>query len=208
MIVKALLIEYNVIKPHQKRKYSKIKKTKVSQEFKDIYKYIELKYAKDLEKNRKNLIKSIINCAILFIVSFVLFIVLVSVLKVKTKSGIELIGMLCVSIVMYGSYKYTKCNSIYIENFKTKVVKNLLEYINPNMEYYPNGGNGIAEHYANVNFDDKKFNKIVTDDYIEGNDKNNTRIEMANILVTDINDKENAIYEGIFSVTQIIKKII
>lgn len=201
VLLRTLLIESGTIKPHIKHKHNKIKKKTVSKRFQEIYNYIESEYAKDLESNRKKLIKYMIICAVLFIISCLLFLFLVTNLRIHTRLGYKLIGFICIPIIMVGVHSYLKYNKIYKENFKDKIIKNLFKYINPNLQYDPIGGNNLHKYYLDAGFKGD-FNKFITDDYIEGCHENNINLKMANIALGD-NDKTKFLYEGIFSVTEI-----
>ena len=201
-----MIVSFNVAKPHKKYKHSKIKKTKISYQFKELYDYIETEYASELEKNRKNLLKSIAICIILFIISFILYIFLDRLLDFNTKNGQKILGIVFIPAVMYFIYKYKKYNKIYVENYKDKIIKNFVIYINNNLNYHQYGGKHLFNYYLNAKFDDKNFNSFVTDDYIEGFNENNTKIEMCNIALENVNDKGeflNLSYEGIFSITKL-----
>lgn len=201
-VVETMVTSFGVEKPHKKHRYSKIKKSKISYEFKELYNHIENEYASELEENRKKLLKSIIICFILFIMAFVLFIML----DVKTKFGRKIIAIPFVPAVMYYTFKYKNINKIYTENFKEKIIKNFVKYINNSLTYHQYGGKSLIKHYLDAQFEDKEFNKINTDDYIEGYNNNNTNIQMCNISLENVNSNGeflNLIYEGIFSVSQL-----
>ena len=201
-----MIVSFNVAKPHKKYKQSKIKKTKISYQFKELYDYIESEYASELEKNRKNLLKSIIICIILFIISFILYIFLDKLLDFNTKNAQKILGIVFIPAVMYFIYKYKKYNEIYVENYKDKIIKNFVTYINNNLNYHQYGGKHLFNYYLDAKFDDKNFNSFVTDDYIEGFNENNTKIEMCNIAIENVNDNGeflNLSYEGIFSITKL-----
>lgn len=203
LLIRDILIGCKIIKPHKKRKYSKIKRSKASPRFKEIYNLIEAKYGKELEKNRINAIISPIVFGILFLISVPLFLLLGGFLleKIGNGSGVVFSGIICFCISFSGLYYYVKSSSTYKENFKKNVIKNLLEYINPYLKYNPEGDQSIAVDYKNANFNNEEFSNIIIDDYISGKDNNDVKVEMANILVR--NNKNEDIYEGIFSVTKI-----
>lgn len=204
-VAETMIVSFGVAKPHKKHKYTKIRKTKISYKFREMYNYIETEYASELEENRKKLIKSIITCFILFMIAFLLYMLLNQMLDFNTRNG-KILGILFIPAVMYYIYKYKKCNEIYVENYKGKIIKNFVEYINHNLNYYQHGGKDLLNYYLDAKFEDREFNNFVTDDYIEGYNENGTNIEMCNIALENVNDKgefKNMVYEGIFSVTEL-----
>lgn len=205
-VTENMITSFGVAKPHKKHKYRKIKKVSISNNFKDIYYYIEKEYANELEENRKKLIKSIIICLILFIIGFLLFLVLKVNLNINTKKGAAILGIPFIPVLIYYNYKYKKYNDIYIENYKDKIIKNFVKYINHNLNYHQYGGKNLLSYYLDAKFDDIEFNNFVTDDYIDGYNENSTSIQMCNIALENVNNKGeflNMIYEGIFSVTKL-----
>lgn len=202
IIFSSLLIESGTIKPHIKHKFKKIKKANMSERFKEIYKYIEKEYGSELERNRRKLIKSIIFCIVLVILTFIMFIVLVDRLNISTKFGLELLGAVCISIIMYGVYKYSKSNKLYKDNYKEYVIKNLFKYINHNFYYDASGGKNLLNAYIEADYGEK-FNNFLADDYLKLDAEGEPNIKMANIALEDINNKDKFLYEGIFAVTQL-----
>lgn len=205
-VTENMITSFGVAKPHKKHKYKKISKVSISDNFKDIYHYIETRYANELEVTRKKLIKSIIICLILFIIGFLLFLVLKANLKIHTKKGAVILAIPFIPLLIYYNYKYKKYNDIYIENYKDKIIKNFVKYINHNLNYHQYGGKNLLSYYLDAKFDDNKFNKFVTDDYIDGYNENGTSIQMCNIALENVNNKGeflNMVYEGIFSATKL-----
>lgn len=195
---------FDVVKPHKKQKHSKIKNAEPSQKFKEIYQYVESKYGKELEKNRIKSIISSVLYIVLFFVAFFVFILLAGLLsELLDDFAIQISGIISLCIGMFGAYYYTKCNAAYKESFKNNVIKNFVKYINPALDYYPDGGLNMIDQYKNANFDNEKIINVTTDDYIKGIDNNNVRIEMANIFAESKHLDKNIVYEGIFSATQI-----
>lgn len=205
-VSETMVTSFGVAKPHKKHRHKKIKKTAISNKFKGIYNYIETEYASELEENRKKLIKSIIICFILFVIGFLLYILLKERLDLNTSRSRRILGIPFIPAVIYYIYKYKKYNGLYVENYKNKIIKNFLEYINHNLNYHQYGGKGLLNYYLDAKFEDNEFNSFVTDDYIEGYNENSTNIEMCNFALENVNDKGeflNMAYEGIFSVTQL-----
>lgn len=205
-VSETMIVSFNVAKPHKKYKHSKIKKTKISYQFKELYNYIEKEYASDLEKNRKKLLKSIATCIGLFIISFILYFLLCKFLNYDIREKTGILGIVFIPAVIYYMYKYKKYNEIYLENYKDKIIKNFVTYINNDLVYYQYGGKHLFNYYLDANFNDKYFNSYVTDDYIEGYNSNNTKIEICNITLEKLNDNGEFLdlsYEGIFSVTKL-----
>ena len=56
-VAHTMTVSFGVQKPHKKNRYTKIRKTEKSNEFKELYNYIEMKHGNELEINRKKLIK-------------------------------------------------------------------------------------------------------------------------------------------------------
>lgn len=205
-VSETMVTSFGVAKPHKKHRHIKVKKTAISNKFKDIYNYIETEYASELEENRIRLIKSIIICSILFVIGFLLYIILKECLDLNTSKSGRILGIPFIPAIIYYMYKYKKYNEIYIYNYKDKIIKNFVGYINHNLNYHQYGGKDLLNYYLDAEFDDHKFNHFVTDDYIEGYNENGTSIQMCNISLENINEKDeflNMIYEGIFSVTKL-----
>lgn len=205
-VVETMVVSFEVAKPHKKYRHAKIRKTTVSYKFKEMYSYIEKEYASELEENRKKLIKSIIICFILFMIAFLLYIILNQMLDINTRNGHRILGIPFIPAMMYYIHKYKKYNRVYVENYKEKIIKNFMEYINHNLKYHQYGGKGLLNYYLDAKFEDREFNRFVTDDYIEGYNENSTNIELCNISLENVNEKGeflNTVYEGIFSVTHL-----
>lgn len=201
-----MIKSFGIAKPHKRYKYSKIRKTKVNNKFKEIYEYIEKEYANNLEENRKKLINSMIICLILFIISFTVFLLFKITIDTNANDKDTILGIFFISVVIYYSYKYKKYNNEYVQNYKDKIIKNFVEIINHNLNYYKTGRKGILKLYQGASFSDKQFNSFSVDDYITGYNEDGTSIEMCNIALENINKKGeflNIIYEGIFSITQL-----
>lgn len=205
-VVETMVVSFRVARPHKHHRHNKIRKATVSYKFKEVYNYIEKEYASELEENRKKLIKSIIICFILFIIAFLLYMILDKMLDLNTRNGRKILGIPFISAVIYYIYKYKKYNGIYVENYKDKIIKNFVGYINHNLNYHQYGGKGLLNYYLDAKFEDREFNSFVTDDYIEGYNENGTNIEICNIALENVNEKGeflNTVYEGIFSITQL-----
>ncbi len=205
-VIETMVLSFGIAKPHKRHMHTKIKKSKVSKEFKKIYHYIETNYAKEVEKNRKTLLKSIIICLVLFIISFSLLLFLRQTLDIKSKNGYGILGLLFIPLVIYYTYKYKKYNTAYLQVFKSKIIHNFVNYINPNLYYHQYGGKHLLHYYLDAKFKGHPFSRFVTDDYIEGYLDNSTNIEMCNISLENVNENGellNLVYEGIFSVTQL-----
>ena len=201
-VVETQVKSFGIAKTHKNKKHKKIRKTAISYEFKEIYNYIEEQYARELEENRKKLIKSIIICMILFVIGITLCIVI----HFNTQKGYSILGIVFLQVVLYHVYKYKKYNDIYVKNFKDKIIKNFVKCINYNLEYHQNGGKNLYYDYLDAKFEDKQFNRFSTDDYIEGFYENGTNIRMSNIALENYNKNGeflNMVYEGIFSVTKL-----
>ena len=190
--------------------YTKIRKTATSNEFKKIYNEMEDKYATELEEKRKKLLESIIICFILFIIALVLSIIVLVKLNLIHKRRWGIIGILFVPMCMYYMHNYKKYNTMYVQDFKDKIIKNFVHHINTNLNYYQQGGKELLNSFLDANFKEKQFNDFSTDDYIEGYNSDGTGIQMCNVSLKNRNDKGeliNIVYNGIFSVTKINKQI-
>lgn len=202
-VVQSFLETFGVVKPHKKHFHRKIRKTHISNKFKELYTYLENKYLPEIEKHRKKLVSSMIIFSILFSISFIFYMILIE--KLNISKG-RILGFLFIPPIIYDIYKYKKYNKIYTKNFKEKILKNFVETINHTLSYYPDGGKQIINYYLDANFEDKQFNSFVTDDYIIGRNENNTKIQMCNISLENVSPKgnfQNIVYEGIFSVTKL-----
>ena len=209
-VAHTMTVSLGVQKPHKKNRYTKIRKTEKSNEFKELYNYIEMKHGNELEINRKKLIKSIIICIVLFTISFILYVFLRKLFDIGFNNGYRrgrMLGLVFLPAGFYYIYKYKKYNEIYVNNFKNKVIKEFVEHINNKLKYYRNGGKHLYNFYLEAKFENNvKFNSFLTDDYIEGYNEDGTSIQMSNISLENVNSKGetlNVVYDGIFSVSQI-----
>lgn len=203
-VVENFLISFGIIKPHITHRFVKVKKNHIDAKFKELYNYIENKYAKDLEIDRRTLIKSFCICFILFMIAFFIFIFLKNKLDIKGRGGI--FELLFIPTVFYYTHNYKKYNRNYVENYKEKIIKNLLEYSNSQLSYNKYGRKGLVDLYLDAQFLDNQFNNFVSDDYIEGYNEDGNKIEMCNFALENVNTKGeflNIVNEGIFSVSQL-----
>ena len=208
------MVEYlGITKPHKKRRFSKIRKTIASEDFKKLYENIEKEYGQEIEKNRKKTIKTIIICLLLFAIEFSLLMFLSYIFKINLRYLFRKLKYIFIMPILYFFYKYKEYNDEYKRSFKRKIIKNFIQYINPNLKYIQNGGKSLHNYYIDANFEDEKdenFNTFETDDYIEGYSKEGIFIQISNISLQK-KDARNIflkmIYEGIFSVTKLNKYI-
>lgn len=179
----------------------------MSDKFIDTYNYIVETYAKELEQNRKTLLKSIIICLVLFAIAFAVFLVLKIKFDIHSKAGYYLLGILFIPAAFYYVYKYKIYNNLYLENYKSKVIKNFVE-TNSGLTYNQSSEKSLMSSYLQAGFLDKGFNNFVSDDYIYGNIKNSEKLAICNFALQNVTKKgefKNVVYEGIFSETEINK---
>lgn len=210
-VVNSFLISLGISKPKIKHLHSKIRHTKPSNKFKSIYENIfNVEANQQLEKNRKSLIKSICICIIIFSICFSIWLIVKIKFKINTKSGNIVLGFIFVPTILYFTYKYKKYNDIYINGYKERVIKEFISNVSHNLNYYANGNEQMLNYYENAEFKDKEFNNFFTDDYIEGNIDNGSFLQLTNFALRNLTEKgefKEVIYEGIFSVTEINKKL-
>lgn len=195
----------------KRHNHLKIKKNKISDEFKEMYEYIVHTYAKELEENRKKLLKSLMVCIILFLITTSIVILIFDKLNIdlNKRSG-WYIFLLYLPTIFYYTHEYKKYNDIYRKNYKMKVIKNFVEHINPSLTYTPTGAKWLLDYYLDAKFDEESFNKFVTDDYIVGRNKDGSSIEISDIALENVNEKGEFLklfYAGIFSVSTINKNL-
>lgn len=135
-----------------------------------------------------------------------LYVFLNEIFDFKTSKGGKILGIVFIPFAIYFAYKYKKYNKIYMDNYKDKVIKNFVTYIDNSLNYHQHGDKQLLNHYLDANFEDKNFNTFGADDYIEGYNPNCTKIELCNISLENTNEKGellNLVYEGIFSITKL-----
>lgn len=197
-----------VAKPHKRQKHTKIRKTEVNEKFRFMYNQIEEQYASDLEEKRKKLIKSGGICLILLAITILIYVFLRVVLRINIGRHNKMMMSIFIIPAFYFIYKYRRYNKIYVESFKSKIIRNFVKYIDNNLNYEQYGGEWLLDNYLDAEFEDKEFNKFVTDDYIEGYNKDDIHIEMCNFSLENVNRNDeflNLVDEGIFSITQLNK---
>ena len=123
-------------------------------------------------------------------------------MRLNNKNVYNIIYVIFLPTVFYYLYKYKNYNGIYTNSYKEIIIKNFIENINSNLTYSPNGKNELLNNYLDANFDNRSFNKFVTDDYIIGSNEDGMLIELCNISLENMsarNELLDLIYEGIFS---------
>lgn len=123
-------------------------------------------------------------------------------MRLNNKNVYNIIYVIFLPTVFYYLYKYKKYNGIYTNSYKEIIIKNFIENINSNLTYSPNGKNELLNNYLDANFDNRSFNKFVTDDYIISSNEDGMLIELCNISLENVsarNELLDLIYEGIFS---------
>lgn len=206
-ILHIFLKVFNPSKSHKKYSYKKIKQTTMSLYFKDMFNYLESKYSVNLENQRKKVIVATIIYSIFLSILFVLVIFSTYSHKFSHNSAVaKILISLSVLPLGYAFFKYRKYNKIYVENFKENIIKNFVGYINHNFNYSMYGGANLLNPYLDAEFDDISFNKFVTDDYIEGETKYGSYMQICNISLENVDSRDhflNIVYEGMFSASKL-----
>lgn len=176
-----------------------------SEKFEQIYSKIVEKNSEDLESSRfgaKN--ETIINIAIISIIIIIGFAFYHFLYKTFYPND-ELVRFIIsiyiiVSILIYIIAKPKKHNSKvvkYKNDFKTKVIKALLDSFGENLSYYPNQGINSSS-YLDAEFE--KYDKYSSEDLIQGILKNNCNFSMAEIstVYTTKDSNDNEITQELF----------
>ena len=209
-VVRSFAISLGVTTPRKKHKHSKIIHTRISNDFKDMYEYILATYAMQLESNRKELLKSIMICIILFAISFTIWLILKITFDISSKSGNIVLAIIFIPTIFYYVFKYKRYNKTYISNYKDKIIRNFVEHINHSLTYHEHGSKKLSNYYLEAEFEDREFNNFESDDYIEGYKEDGTNIKLGNFALRNVSEKgefRNVVYEGIFSVAEINKHL-
>lgn len=202
IIYKVVKVFFEILNPHKKMKFKKIRKREITKEFKDAYKYVKKEYGIELEKERKKFLVSLIIAWTIFILLGIIAFVLI----IQTENEIpeEVITLLFLPAFVYYYAKTCSYNKVYVKTYKNTIIRNFVKTINPDLYYEQDGMLGVMNTYLEAGFDDKDFKTFYADDHINGYTDNFTKIDLNNVTLGKANDENEffeIIYEGIFSTT-------
>lgn len=209
-VVSTMTSSFGIAKPHKRYKHKFLKKHIIDKDFSEIYSQIQAEYTNNLEVKRKQLLIIILICLTLLIISIILFLLIKIKLNINGKFEEKVLMTIFLPAFLFYIYFYKKYNKEYIDTFKEKIIRNMVNYLEPNLEYYPEGYDNFEYIYEKANFDNKFFNKFNCDDYIEGYSNKGIYVQLANIGLEKVNDRGEfleMVYDGILSYTKIDKNI-
>lgn len=97
-------------------------------------------------------------------------------------------------LVLVCVYNYTRVNDRYEDGFKQHVIRQIIEFINPNLQYKPDA-HIHSSHYRNSCLCRKNYEYYNGDDLVEGQFKN-VAFKCSELDVT--NSRGGAIFRGLF----------
>lgn len=191
------------------RKYIKnLENTNMPEEFIMLYQDIEKDCNAQLKKLRKRLI-IIITITVILIIAIIFVIPLISNTTISNgrisyhyQSGIsnDISEIIVFLIVIVGIFFYTINNIKYKKIYKDNFVRSFIHYLNPNLEYKPEGDIRIEELYKKAKFDNKFFNSFYEDDCISGFIDKNINIKLCDISIERDGGKHRKIIKrGLFT---------
>ena len=174
----------------------KILKKAIPEKFKSMHQYICENYGKDIEKDRKKLLVRIIISIVFLTITGIVYMIIITKFNIKTRGSRSIVFYIFIPVFIYMGYIYKKYNSKYQKEFKEKVVKNFIEIMPYQLSYSNVENNTLQKYYDDANFSNVKYDKFISNDYLEG------MVDNINIQISDIVLEEN-VYKGIFSVSMI-----
>ena len=181
IIYKVVKVFFEILNPHKKMKFKKIRKREITKEFKDAYKYVKKEYGIELEKERKKFLVSLIIAWTIFILLGIIAFVLI----IQTENEIpeEVITLLFLPAFVYYYAKTCSYNKVYVKTYKNTIIRNFVKTINPDLYYEQDGMLGVMNTYLEAGFDDKDFKTFYADDHINGYTDNFTKIDLNNVTL-------------------------
>lgn len=212
-IIIAMIVWYmyylRVIEPPKLFKL-RISKKHITPSFQEMYYSQNLEYSSYLEKLRKkprNIALLTIFFSLFFFVIFNIIIYTYGTTKNTDSTFVALLSMFILTMLTF----YFKHKRIYVREYKDKVIGNMILLIDSHLRYIEDGNEGMIEKYSNANFTDKPFRIIKSEDYIHGYITKDIDIELCEIILGDINEKNERMYhvcfDGIFSYTSLIQAL-
>lgn len=174
-----------------------------NERFEQIYSIIVKNNLADLELSRKSAKNEIIRNVIVSIIVVGIGIALYFILyKMLNDAVAKLFGYIYISIIIFiyiktkSKWQISKVDE-YKTDFKTKVIKSLLNSFNENFEYFPSIGIS-STIYNEAEFE--KYDSYKSEDLIQGKLRNNCNFSMAEVLTEHvrIDSDENRHYYTIF----------
>lgn len=193
---------FEILNPHKKMKFKRIRRKEITKEFKDAYKYVKKEYGAELEKERKRFLISLILAWGIFVLAGLLGLILI--IKTENKIPAELLIFLFLPAFSYYYGKTNNYSKKYVKTYKNTIIRNFVKAINPDLYYEQDGMLGVMDTYLEAGFVDKNFKTFYADDHINGYTDNFTKIDLNNITLGKANKKgefSEIVYEGIFSTT-------
>lgn len=101
----------------------------------------------------------------------------------------------------------------YKNDYKNEIIINFIKLINPNLTYEPGHAvDRIELLYKNVGFENRKFNRIYSDDYISGEVVADVNLKMVDLHLQNVtgsgkNRNVEEIFQGLFAITNCNRNI-
>lgn len=199
IIIKIGLKKSDLIQDRNKTT-QKILKKSISEKFKSMYQYVYENYAIEIEKDRKKLLIRIIIAIIFLIITSMLYIEIITKFNIKTRGSRKMLFYIFIPAFVYMGLIYKKYNARYQEKYKENIVKNFISILPYQFNYRNIENNILQKYYDDASFTNIKYNKFISNDYLEGLYNN------ISIQISDVTLEEN-VYKGVFSVS-IINQIL
>ncbi|MFN3917189.1 MAG: DUF3137 domain-containing protein [Flavobacteriales bacterium] len=177
-------------------------------QFDSFYEQQLLPVLQQLEQKRKTIVRSII----LLIVLFFSINLMGVFLSIAFYSVVFLFIFLAVSVVVSMIFYFNKINKEYAsfkDNFKKQVIKLVIDYVQPGLNYNPSGFLSQTE-FKKSRIITSDFNRYKGNDYISGKIVN-TDVELSELLVqkevkTKNGSSTHTIFKGVFFIADFHKK--
>lgn len=212
-LVLTLIANSDDIQPREKWNKNIIKYKSIDSDFDKIYSSI---YNENIKKIRKYKNKSMVTEVIFKILFFILFNFhfvyfmlsmiydenfFASLLLKSNNILVFIVEMVILSFAYEKAYKYRE---IYVNIYKEKVIKKLIEAIDKNLIYQNTDNNNLEKYFKEADFYKTSDSAFFSNDYINGN------VNGINIQISDAKlgkDQLKISYKGLFSFCKINKKI-
>lgn len=209
-VISAAILGSGAVQPRNSGA-KRILKGRMSEEFKNLYKYIIENYAQELEELRKKLISIVTITGVFSIVAITVFgYIQESFITFESDNFLVNGGFIFIPVFLYLYYQYDKHHQKYQERYKEVVVKNFIETLYGNLKYKNEVNNELQKYYADAQFDGRRYLKFISNDYISGR-VNGTWIEMSDVILQTQKRHSKymiTIHNCLFSFSKINKNIL
>lgn len=190
----------------------------IPEKFNYIYNDLYKNHIWALEQSRKKVrLRTVIANILLgiYILTYMMSKLDMTIISKEVDSGILIGGIIALPIYIVVILNNIKYKANYKRMYKNNVLKEFFNIINDKLIYKPEdiqNAYGLETEYRQANFDNKRFNRFMADDYIEGNLDERTFVKMGDLdIKNDTGSGKNRnvehVFEGIFAITTCDKNI-